>query len=137
MGDVQQPAPPRSSRGGGGLRSAVLVASGLLAGGIIAGTLVANATTDSPSDGAAVSQEDRRGHRDEQPLTGETAERVTEAALAEYPGADVRRVETDSDGIYEAHLTTADGRRVTVEMDRNYRITGTEERRRDRDRDGD
>jgi hypothetical protein len=43
------------------------------------------------------------------------------AALARYPGATVLRVETDSDGVYEAHLTTTDGRRVTIEATRPSR----------------
>ena len=36
------------------------------------------------------------------------------------------RVETDSDGVYEAHLTTSDGRRVTVEVDKSFKVTGEE-----------
>jgi hypothetical protein len=48
---------------------------------------------------------------DEQLLTGDTANKVRAAALANYPGATVLRVETDSDGVYEAHLSTTDGRR--------------------------
>ena len=36
------------------------------------------------------------------------------------------RVETDSDGVYEAHLTTTDGRRVTVEVDKAFKVTGEE-----------
>jgi hypothetical protein len=38
----------------------------------------------------------------------------------------VLRVETDSDGVYEAHLTTADGKRVTVEVDKAFKVTGEE-----------
>jgi hypothetical protein len=28
--------------------------------------------------------------------------------------------------VYEAHLVTKDGKRVTVEMDKNFKVTGTE-----------
>lgn len=49
---------------------------------------------------------------DEELLTGSTATRVA-AALAEYPGATAVRIETDSDGVYEAHLTTESGAQVT------------------------
>jgi hypothetical protein len=42
------------------------------------------------------------------------------------PGAAVLRVETDYDGIYEAHLTTTDGQRVTVEVDKACKVTGEE-----------
>jgi hypothetical protein len=125
-----------------------LVASGLLAGGLIAGTLSANAASAGPVDGnssitigtasdtsppsdetpPAESDDQSQPQRsDETLLTGETADRVTEAALAEYPGATVLRVETDSDGAYEAHLITADGERVTVEVDENFNVSGTEQ----------
>ena len=36
------------------------------------------------------------------------------------------RVETDSDGVYEAHLTTSGGQRVTVEVDKSFKVTGEE-----------
>jgi hypothetical protein len=48
------------------------------------------------------------------------------AALAKYPGATVLRVETDSDGVYEAHLITTSGQRVTVEVGKDFRVTGLE-----------
>jgi hypothetical protein len=31
-----------------------------------------------------------------------------DAALAKYPNATIQRVETDSDGVYEAHIVTTD-----------------------------
>ena len=130
--DVLQSDPPSTrSRG----RSAALVATGILAGTVLAVGLVANASSDVPRDGASqdgtsISHDGGRGgHLAEQPLTGETAERVTDAALAEFPGATVRRVETDSDGAYEAHLRTADGERVTVEVGRDFRVTGLDRHR--------
>ena len=48
------------------------------------------------------------------------------AALARYPGATVLRVETDSDGVYEAHLIAKSGQRVTVEVDKAFKVTGEE-----------
>ena len=63
---------------------------------------------------------------DEHLLTGDTATKVRAAALAKYPGATVLRVETDSDGVYEAHLETTDGQRVTVEVDKAFKVTGEE-----------
>ena len=60
-------------------------------------------------------------------LTGNTADKVEAAALAKYPGATVVRIETDSDGVYEAHLTTADGQPVTVEVDKSFAVTGIEQ----------
>ena len=66
------------------------------------------------------------GHAGEEPLTGDIAAQVEAAALAEYPDATVVRLETDSDGVYEAHLETADGPEVTVEVDENFEVTGEE-----------
>jgi len=60
-------------------------------------------------------------------LTGDTATKVKDAALAKYPGATVIRVETDSgDAEYEAHLRTSDGTMVTVLFDKDLDVTGTE-----------
>ncbi len=121
------------------VRSVALVGGGLVAGGILAGTLSANAATDtSTATSAASSTSQESGaptgntdpsqpqRSDEQLLTGDTATKVTDAALAKYPDATIQRVETDSDGVYEAHLVTADGQRVTVEVDKTFAITGEE-----------
>lgn len=133
--------PPRARRRAGAV---ALVAGGLIAGGVLAGTV--SATADSADAGAGSSTEstaptapERNGREgcdldetqsrrsDETLLTGETATRVEAAALAEYPGATILRVETDSDGVYEAHLVTADGERVTVEVGEDFTVTGVEE----------
>ncbi len=66
------------------------------------------------------------GGSGETALTGDTATKVTDAATAAYPGATINRVETDSDGVYEAHLTTAAGDKVTVEIGADFTVTGTE-----------
>ena len=98
------------------VKGGALVAGGLLAGGILAGTLTAGAadTTDdatAPSETSRTSKgsgdrdESRRQRSDEQLLTGSNAATAKAAALAEYPGATIDRVETDSDGVFEAHLT--------------------------------
>jgi predicted nucleic acid-binding Zn-ribbon protein len=122
------------------VRSAALVGGGLIAGGILAGTLTATAADDGTTTDSSTVQEDGRGHHggpgsgdpsqpqrdDEELLTGDTATQVTDAVLAEYPDATVERVETDSDGVYEAHIVTADDERLTVELDEDFAITGTE-----------
>jgi hypothetical protein len=123
---------------------AALAAGGLLVGGVLAGTLTANAANTSgttnqngaygapngaygapagPRHGGNV-DESKSQRPDEHLLTGDTATKVRAAALAKYPGATVQRVETDSDGVYDAHLTTTDGRRVTVEVDKAFKVTG-------------
>jgi uncharacterized membrane protein YkoI len=127
---------------------AALAVGGLLVGGVLAGTLTAYAANQNSAanqNGAygAASQpgaygaqagprhggnldESKSQRPDEQLLTGDTATKVRAAALARYPGATILRVETDSDGVYEAHLTTTDGRRVTVEVDKAFKVTGEE-----------
>ena len=61
-------------------------------------------------------------------LTGTTADKVKAAALAAVPGATIIRVETDSAGSpYEAHITKADGTRVTVKIDASFKVTSTEQ----------
>jgi uncharacterized membrane protein YkoI len=127
---------------------AALAVGGLLVGGILAGTLTAYAANQNsaanqngaygvanqrgaygaktgPRHGGNV-DESKSQRPDEQLLTGDTATKVRAAALAKYPGATILRVETDSDGVYEAHLTTTDGKRVTVEVDKASKVTGEE-----------
>ena len=61
-------------------------------------------------------------------VTGDAATKLTDAALAKFPGATVIRVENDSDGDkYEVHLKKADGSVVTVTFDANFKVTGTHE----------
>ena len=63
----------------------------------------------------------------EELLTGDTAEKVKAAALAAVPGGTIERVETDAEGSpYEAHMTKADGSRVTVKVDSNFTVTNVE-----------
>ena len=121
------------------LRKTLLVVA--LAGSFaLGGAAVAGAVQGGGGDAAATStststtqeQEDRpaRPQRsDETPLTGETAERVRAAALTQFEGATVERLETDADGsaAYEAHLIRADGTRVTVFVNREFEVVGSEE----------
>jgi hypothetical protein len=127
---------------------AALAVGGMLVGGILVGTLTASAANNGgtaaqngaygapswnggyggpagPRHGGNL-DESKSQRPDEHLLTGDTATKVRAAALARYPGATVLRVETDSDGVYEAHLTTTDGRRVTVEVDKAFKATGEE-----------
>ncbi|WP_199583184.1 hypothetical protein [Blastococcus sp. TF02-09] len=95
-----------------------LVAAGLIAGGVLAGTVTASAEEDGTTGTSASS--------DEQPLTGDTKTQVEEAVLEAYPGATIERSETDDGGVYEAHITTADGEELTVEVGEDFTVTGTE-----------
>ncbi len=116
---------------------AALVAGGVVAGGILAGSLTASAT-DTPTPTATATQGEapsnpNPGDRskpqrsDETLLTGTTADKVEAAVLAKYPGATIVRLETDSDGVYEAHITKADGTEVSIEVDKSFAVTGVEQ----------
>lgn len=63
---------------------------------------------------------------DEQLLTGDVAAKVIAAAKAKEPGASVQRVETDSDGVYEAHVVRADGTPVIVQVDASFAVTNVQ-----------
>lgn len=97
-------------------------------------TTVAAATTTAATTSTAPAQRDPSlgGHMGangvtEVLLTGDTASKVTAAALAAQPGATIERVETDAEGaVYEAHMKKADGSEVTVKFDTNYNVTATE-----------
>ncbi len=61
-------------------------------------------------------------------LTGDIATKVTDAAKAAVPGATVDRVENDAEGAtYEAHLTKADGSKVTVKFNADFSVASTED----------
>jgi hypothetical protein len=72
----------------------------------------------------------RGGHQangiTEELLTGDVAAQVEAAVVAVYPDATIERLETDAEGIYEAHILQADGTRATVKLDESFAITGTE-----------
>ena len=67
---------------------------------------------------------------DETLLTGDTASKVRELALAKVPGGSVVRVETDADGhaAYEAHMSDADGSPVTVYVSKDLAVVSVETR---------
>jgi len=67
------------------------------------------------------------GHGAETALTGDALARVTAAAIAKVGGT-VDRAETDADGnaLYEAHVTKADGSKVTVYVDKDFNVVSTE-----------
>ena len=55
---------------------------------------------------------------------------MTAIAQSKVPGGTIVRVETDADGHakYEAHMTDANGNRVTVYVDANFNYVSTETR---------
>ena len=108
----------------------VLVLGGFGAGAALALTGSASAAGNAVSGtvGQAAQKLDptKSIRPDEHLLSGTTASKVRAAALAKYPDATVQRVETDSEGVYEAHIVTADGQMVIVQVGKDFAVTGTQ-----------
>src|SRR4051812_40126775 len=111
--------------------ASALVLAGFGGGAVLAATGTADAATGSSSSSST------DGHNGETTLTGTAAAKVKAAALAKYPGATIERVETDSDGVYEAHITTKAGDEVTVQVNKSFAVTGTQTGGGHGDHDGD
>jgi hypothetical protein len=113
-----------------------------LGGGLLAGSVIGSpgttsaatntavtATVDSTASGTATDPAAPDPNAPvapgagETPLTGDTATTVTAAAQAAVPDGTIDRVETDSDGVYEAHMTKADGSHVTVQIGSDFTVT--------------
>lgn len=58
-------------------------------------------------------------------LEGDVAAQVTAAAQAAVPDGTIDRVETDSDGVYEAHVTNVDGTHSIVKIGADFTVTET------------
>lgn len=112
--------------------AAGLIATGALAGGIVAGTLSASAdpATADTGTGTSTSQPavdpSRPQRPDEALLTGDTKTQVEDAVLAAYPNATIERTESDSGGVYESHIVTADGEHLIVLVGADFAVSGTD-----------
>jgi len=117
-----------------------LLAAGVITGGVLASALGAAAATSTPaaSGSTAASLSGSRAkpqgpggaqpvRPDEKSVPSATAATLRAAALKAVPGGAVYRIETDAgDGVYEAHMTKADGSLVTVKFDKNLKVTKVE-----------
>ncbi|MDP9342870.1 MAG: hypothetical protein M3Q23_12425 [Actinomycetota bacterium] len=139
MSDNGAPAARASRRrrwlGAGGLLGAGVLAGAILAGSQVAGAASSNssnsASPSSSSTGVAARHAGNPAQVAHGPgetlLSGANLSTATVAAKAAVPGATIIRVETDSNGgaVYEAHMQKADGGFVTVQFDKNLKVTGT------------
>lgn len=142
MNDVH----PTRSRVSPGLKIA-LVGAGLAVGvigatafGAAAQTTAGSGTTASTAPGASQSgppanlrhaPRDFHGaapvRGDEKALSAAKTATLKAAALKAVPGGTVYRVESDAgDGVYEAHMTKANGTEVTVKFDSQLHVTKVE-----------
>ena len=115
------------SLGGGLLAGSVLGAPGA-SSAASPSAVVAPAATDTATDSGAATDPatDPAGQapaNPETPLDGDVATKVTAAAQAAVPDGTIDRVETDNDGVYEAHVTKADGSKVIVQIGSDYSVT--------------
>ena len=121
------------------MKNGLLVLSLMLSAGLGAAALAgaaSNGNSGSPNAQAAapIAQNGPRGggmphqRSDETLLTGDTASKVRAAALKAVSGGTIERVETDADGNakYEAHMTRADGSRVTVYVNDQFEVVDTQ-----------
>jgi hypothetical protein len=119
--------------------AAAVGVAGLVAGGVAAGAISAASADggDTASRGYGLRGEgfgapggtggepSRPMRGDEKLLTGTTRTKVLAAVKAKYPDATVQRVETDSEGVYEAHIVD-DGSPLVVQVGKDFTITGTQ-----------
>ncbi|MCU1375131.1 MAG: hypothetical protein JWO68_2417 [Actinomycetia bacterium] len=125
----------------GGTVVASTLVGGALGAALIGGTANAAETTTTTAAATAPAADStatrpahdpsQGGHQangiTEQLLTGDTATKVKDAALAAVPGATVERVENDAEGAtYEAHVVKSDGTHATVKLDADFKVTGVE-----------
>jgi uncharacterized membrane protein YkoI len=93
----------------------------------VGGAAIAGAATNA---GSASSSATRARPPDQQPLTGDTADKVKAATLAKVPGGTVLRVESGGHGgsAYHAHVRRSDGTEVVVLVDADFVATSVETR---------
>ena len=136
MSEDKSESTPRAQ--GRSRRRVTAVAAAVGAAGLVAGGLAAAAISVASADAGSTASQgyagSRGGHRpdpsasardDEKLLTGSTRTKVLAAVEEKYPDATVHRVETDSDGVYEAHILD-DGTPLIVQLDEDFEITGTQ-----------
>jgi len=113
-----------------GSYSIASAASGGSSSGSASGTS-GTATQTTANRPAPSAQHPWGGQRsDETALTGDTASKVKQVALAKAGSGTVERVETDAEGnaAYEAHIVKADGTPITVYVDKQFNVVSVETR---------
>jgi hypothetical protein len=109
------------------------IALGVAAGSYGVASAASGSGSSSSSGSAAAAAPSARQpwglqRSDETPLTGDTAAKVRELALAKVPGGTIVRVETDADGnaAYEAHMVRSDGSPVTVYVSKQLEVVSVQ-----------
>ena len=108
------------------------IALGVAAGSYGVASAASGGSSSGSGSGSAATPSARQPwgpqRSDETPLTGDTAAKVRELALAKVPGGTIVRVETDADGnaAYEAHMVRSDGSPVTVYVSKQLEVVSVQ-----------
>jgi uncharacterized membrane protein YkoI len=109
----------------------VMAVAAFALGGAAVAQAVDNGTSTTDNNGSATAHSNGAlpQRSDETVLTGDTASKVEAAAKAKVPGATIERVETDADGhaAYEAHMVRSDGSHITVYVNKQFEVVGTDD----------
>jgi hypothetical protein len=104
-----------------------------LKGALITGTVIAALAVGGVAIAGAAGGGDDGGER---PISGSALDRASAAALDHTGGGRVTETETgDEESRYEVEVTRGDGSQVDVQLDRDFRVVGSEGDD-DRDEDG-
>jgi uncharacterized membrane protein YkoI len=108
---------------------AIAVGSAVIANAASSGEATTGNATVADSGTTGQQGDAGRGPRaGEEPLTGDTADKVRAAALEEVPGGTIIRLETDAgDAAYEAHVRKSDGTEVVVLVNQDFAVTDVQE----------
>ncbi len=92
-----------------------ILATGAVAALVLGGGGVAAATVVTDDDAT------------DEPISGDALDRASEAALEHTGEGEVTETEVgDEESYYEVEVTLDDGSQVDVQLDRDFRVTGTE-----------
>jgi uncharacterized membrane protein YkoI len=110
----------------------VTIAGGAVGASVFGTAQAQTSSTTSTADTGTAPDPSQGGHTangiTETVLTGDTASKVTAAAQGAVSGATVDRVENDAEGAtYEAHMTKADGSKVTVKINADFSVASVED----------
>jgi uncharacterized membrane protein YkoI len=89
---------------------------------IIAAAIVIAAAGATAAAAAAGGDDDAT----ERAITGDALERAKAAVLADTPGKVTETEAGDEESYYDVEVTRADGSQVDVQLDRDFRVVGSE-----------
>jgi uncharacterized membrane protein YkoI len=96
-----------------------------LKGALITGTVIAALAVGGVAIAGAAGGDDDDGR--EQPIAGSALDKASAAALDHVGGGRVTETETgDEESLYEVEVTRGDGTQVDVQLDRGFKVVGSE-----------